>query len=188
MFARFFRTFGAISLLLFLGACATPQVDPNDTTRSVVYGYIDMDEAPSSVDWVFIMDYNSDEQGFTTSVEDGIFYHVGIPPGPYQVDSFGRNTRWWSNTSYTYEFGSDGRNQTAVRIKRPGIYYMGAYKYVPVDTGWFEPGKFEMKKTSRPSEREILEKVLELMEANNPEYVRQIGLVRQRLAQFASTE
>lgn len=178
----------ALSAFLLLAACATSDpVDPNDPTRSVVFGYIDMEEAPSSVEWVFIMDYNSDgDEGYRVAAEDGIFYHVGIAPGPHQVDSFGRYTTWWSNTSYTYEFGADGRNETAVRIDRPGVYFMGAYKYIDVATGWFEQGKFEMKRIKRPTEREILTKVLERMESDNPEYVRQIGMVRRRLAQLAS--
>lgn len=189
MFRRLAAPLGAISALFLLAACASyDPVDPNDRTRSVVYGYIDMEDAPSSVEWVFIMDYNSDEQGYTAPADDGIFYHIGIPPGPFQVDSFGRNTTWWSNTRYSYEFGGDGRNETARRIKRPGVYFMGAYRYVSVSTGWFEPGKFEMKKTKRPSEREILNKVLARMEEDNPEYVRQIAMVRSRLAQLAKSQ
>ncbi len=188
MFRRLAAPLGAISALFLLAACAssTP-VDPNDTTRSVVYGYIDMEDAPSSLGWVTIREYSGDERGFSAAVDDGVFYHLGIPPGPFQVDSFGRSATWWSNTNYSYEFGSDGRNQTAVRIKRPGLYFVGAYRYVSVNTGWFEQGKFEMQRTKRPSEHEILTKVLEHMEEENPEYVRQIAMVRGRLAQLAKS-
>lgn len=190
MLRRLTTATAALSALFFLAACAiSDPVDPNDPTRSVVFGYIDMDDAPSSVEWVFIMDYDSDEEeGYRVPAVDGIFYHVGIAPGPHQVDSFGRFTTWWSNTSYTYEFGASGRNETAVRIKKPGVYFMGAYKYVDVATGLFEQGKFEMKRIKRPSEREILAKVLERMEADNSEYTRQIGMVRRRLAQLASSQ
>ena len=190
MFRRLAAPLGAICALFLLAACAssTP-VDPNDTTRSVVYGYIDMEDAPSSLGWVRIMDYDSDdESGYNAAADDGIFYHVGIAPGPHQVDSFGRSTTWWSNTNYSYQFGADGRNQTALRIKRPGVYFMGAYRYVSVSSGWFEPGKFEMKKIKRPGEREILTKVLARMAADNPEYLRQIAMVRRRLAQLAKAK
>jgi hypothetical protein len=189
MLRRLSAPLGAVSALFLLAACASSNpVDPNDRTRSVVYGYIDMEDASSSLGWVYIKDYSAEDRGFRAAVDDGVFYHLGIPPGPYQVDSFGRSATWWSNTNYTYEFGGQGRNQTAVRIKRPGLYFVGAYKYVAVSTGWLEQGKFEMKKVKRPSEREILAKVLAHMEDVNPEYVRQIAMVRRRLAQLAGSQ
>ena len=182
----FRRLFAPLAALLLLGACATggEPVDPNDTSLSVVYGHIDMDEAPSGLDWVFLMDYSGDEDGYRFGAEDGIFYHVGVEPGPYQIDTFGANPSFFDNTYYTYNFGGSGRNASAVRIERPGVYYLGAHRYVDVDTGWFEAPRFDIEPATGVSEREILTWVLQDMEATLPEYVNQIGMVRRRLAEM----
>ena len=53
----------AILLTLTIVGCAGTPVDPTDTRRSVVFGYIDMEDAPTSVDWVFIQHYDGRPTG-----------------------------------------------------------------------------------------------------------------------------
>lgn len=175
-----YLNFTGIFLLLLVTGCASVEsVDPRDPNLSLIYGYLDMEEAPTNADWVFILHYDGEGEGYEVPVEDGIFYHVGVVPGPYQVDTFGGDHFW--NGSYIYDFGSDGRNETAIKIDEPGVYFMGAHKYVEVPTGWLEQDKFTMEPATDPSEREILTKLLELLREDNPEYTRQIGLVERRL-------
>ncbi|HKW54864.1 MAG TPA: hypothetical protein VJO12_14320 [Stellaceae bacterium] len=172
-------------LILLVAGCATSKpVDPKDPSLSVVYGYIDMADAPSSLGWVWIKLYDGKNEGYLASGHKGLFFHVGVVPGPYQVERFGRHTTFFSNTEYTYNFGTRGRNETAIRIDKPGLYYMGAYKYVDIPTGWFEQDKFRMERTQTPSERELLTKLLAVLQDDYPQYTRQIAMVRQRLAQL----
>jgi hypothetical protein len=61
---------------------------------------------------------------------------------------------------------------------------MGAYKYVDIPTGWFEQGTFRMEQTTTPPERELLTRVLEVLQKDHAEYTRQIETVKLRLAQL----
>ncbi|HEX6843202.1 MAG TPA: hypothetical protein VF113_16835 [Stellaceae bacterium] len=173
---------GLVALLI--ASCATSSVDPKDPNLSLVYGYIDMEDAPSSLGWVRIKLYDGKNQGYSAAVKKGLFFHIGVEPGPYQVERFGRHTTFFSNTEYTYDFGTRGRNDTAVRIDKPGVYFMGAYKYVEIRTGWFEQNKFKMERTQTPSERELLARLATVLQDDYPQYTRQIAMVRQRLAQL----
>lgn len=172
-------------LTFFVAACAaSDRIDPKDPSLSLVYGYIDMKDAPSSLGWVHIMLYDGKNTGYFAAVDHGVFFHLGVKPGPYQVDRFGRHPTFFSNTEYTYDFGTRGRNETAVRIDKPGAYFMGAYKYVDIPTGWFQQDKFRMERTTTPSERELLTKVLAILQNDHADYTRQIDTVKQRLVQL----
>lgn len=172
-------------LAFFVAGCATSDpVDPKDQSLSLVYGYIDMEDAPSSLGWVHLKLYDGKNTGYTVPADDGLFFHVGVEPGPYQVDRFGRHAQFFSNTNYTYNFGTRGRNETAIKIVKPGVYFMGAYKYIEVETGWFEADKFRMERTKTPTERELLTRLLKILEEDYSEYTRQIAMVKQRLAQL----
>ena len=172
-------------LILLVTGCATSDpVDPKDPSLSLVYGYIDMADAPSSVEWVRVKLYDGKNQGYLAATQKGLFFHVGVEPGPYQVERFGRHPTFFSNTEYTYNFGTRGRNETAIKVDKPGVYFMGAYKYIEVPTGWFEQDKFRMERTQTPSERELLAKLLAILQDDYSQYTRQIAMVRQRLAQL----
>ncbi|WP_119459782.1 hypothetical protein [Rhodospirillaceae bacterium SYSU D60014] len=183
MIRRCISSIAATLLLLLVTACASVEpVDPNDPNLSLIYGYLDMEDAPTSADWVSIMHYDGNSESYQVPAEDGVFYHVGVVPGPYQVDTFGGDHFW--NGPHIYDFGSNGRNETAIKVGPPGVYFLGAHRYVEVPTGWLEQSKFTMEPTDTPSEREILTKLLQLLRENNPEYTRQIALVEQRLEQI----
>ncbi len=172
-------------LALLLAGCATSDpVDPKDQSLSLVYGYIDMADAPSSLGWVNIKLYDGKNTGYLVSGHKGLFFHIGVEPGPYQVERFGRDAGFFSNTDYTYNFGTRGRNESAIKVDKPGVYFMGAYKFIDVPTGWFQQDKFRMERTKTPTERELLTKVLAILQDDYPEYPRQIAMVKQRLAQL----
>src|SRR5687767_10057270 len=86
----------ALGLILALvgtqmAGCASTgdPVDPNATDLSVIVGAIDMSDAPSDLSWVSIKGYGSSSSSYVAQVEDGLFFHVGVKPGSYQVDRFG---------------------------------------------------------------------------------------------------
>jgi len=172
-----------------LGGCAVTadNVDPNDGRLSVVVGFVDMDQAPSSLQWVSIKAYGpGTDHFFKTRVEKGVFFHVGVDPGSYQIDKFGGQggIPLLSSRPFEYNWGTRGRNATAIRIQQPGVYYLGAYQYVPEKTGIFEPGRFSMRELGRPGEREVLQRALAVIEgdAELRRYTLQIERLRRRIA------
>ena len=177
------------AFLIISGCASTPDpIDPKDKNRSVVFGYFDMEEAPSDeLDWVSVKRYKPKKGYFAAAVEDGLFYHVGVPNGSFQVDEFGRNTRFLSNTRYIYNFGGKGRNKTARKIKRPGVYFMGSYKYKEIDSGSFwKPDNFKMIKVKGPSEKVLLKRLLKIMQSDSDLSIfkHQIKRMKKRLKQL----
>lgn len=190
---RFFISCGILlpALLLNTG-CALfskeDKVDHNDKSLSVVFGYFNMKEAPSwgGIDWVSVKQYKPEQLYYSCGVEEGLFFHIGVHKGAsIQVDQFGRNTRWYSNATYTYNFGGSGRNDTATIIKKPGVYYLGAYQYKSIPSGsFFAPDQFEMEKAKSPTEKELLGKLLHIMKQDSDLaiYTHQIGMIEKRLS------
>jgi hypothetical protein len=174
-----------------LAGCAStpPPVDTKDETVSLVFGYFDMKDAPSSLDWVSLKQYDSKKKDggwYTISAKDGLFFHVGIEPGSYQVDKFGGTGGIPLLTSrpFEYSYGGKGRNATAVRIQKPGVYFLGAHQYVNhAGKGLVEPDKFEMKRANAPTEKELLQRVIQQLETDKElaGYTRQLQQAKKRL-------
>ncbi len=190
---REFLTAGAVLAGVGLAGCAsTPDnVDPNDPNLSVVAGYLDMGKAPSKLQWVSIKAYAAGtDHFFKARVEDGVFFHVGIDNGSYQIDKFGGQGGIPMLTArpFEYEWGTRGRNATALRIAQPGVYFVGAYEYVPHESGLFEPGRFSMRELRRPSEREVLQRTLAVIEGDTElrRYRLQIERLRRRIGSLSA--
>lgn len=173
-----------------LPGCGTApeKVDPNAGNLSVVAGHIDMRDAPSRLGWVSIKAYGpGTDHHYLARVEDGVFFHIGVDPGSYQIDRFGGQggLALLGGAAHEYEWGTKGRNPTALRIERPGVYFMGSYRYRPHRTGFFEPGKFDMERASAPSEREVLQRVLRIVEgdASLKQYALQIQRLRRAIGE-----
>jgi hypothetical protein len=177
----------SLALLVVLAGCAGGSpVSPADESLSLVYGYFDMKEAPTKVQWVGLKQYGGKDAGtYQLAVEDGLFFHVGVEPGSYQVDKFGGSG--FFRGDYVYNFGGKGRNSTAIRIQKPGIYFIGAHRYVNhAGKGLFTPDKFDMVPASAPTEKEILQRLVKRLETDREltSYTRQLKLARDRLAKL----
>ncbi len=190
-----FRALSTLALIVTVltGCAGATPIDPEDPNRALVFGYIDMENAPSDLDWVKVRRYKPmDTNPYRCGVEDGLFWHLGVKPGSYQVEDFGGNGGLLGGTNYRYDFATSGRNPTAVRIREPGIYFLGAYRYVHEEGDrmlvlFSMPDKFSMERIDSPSERELLERLLERMESdgNLNRYHRQIGWIKQRLDELS---
>lgn len=170
----------ALTCAVLLTACSsTAPVSTTDESLSLVYGYFDMKDAPTKVQWVGLKQYAGKEIGtYRMGVEGGLFFHVGVEPGSYQVDKFGGSS--FLRGDYTYNFGGKGRNSTAVRIQTPGVYFLGAHRYVAHE------GKFDMQPAKSPTEKEVLQRLIKQLESDGSlaQYTRQLKLARERLAQL----
>lgn len=178
-----------LAITYLVGGCAFggggDPIDPKRKDLAVVFGYIDMEDAPGDLDWIKIKQYKTKPDYYSLGAKEGIFWHVGVDMGSYQVEKFGTNPGFWSRTSYSYNFGTAGRNQTARRIKKPGVYYLGSYKYINEGSkNWYSPDRFSMKKLKNPSEKELLIKILKFMKDDSDLniYKHQMRWIKQRIA------
>ncbi|MGH7208710.1 MAG: hypothetical protein ACREIL_04920, partial [Nitrospiraceae bacterium] len=172
-------------LALVLGGCAGIPIDPKDESVSLVFGYFDMADAPSDLEWASLKRYGEKESGwYTMDARDGVIFHIGIASGSYQVEKFGGDGGIFSRGRYEYNFGTRGRNESAIRIHKPGIYFLGAYKYIDRPGGLFKADKFQMKPIKEPSEKEVLKRLIAVLESDSDMriYTRQIALAKKRLA------
>lgn len=154
------------SSLVFTG-CAPRLYNPVDNSRALVYGYIDMEDAPTGLSFVnFKQVLPKTKEPFWHGGTDGkgLFWQEQLPPGTYQLVSFGGSS-FWRNANYTYSMPEFEKNETAVKIKGPGMHYVGTYKFKKEGT-FFSP-KFDLIKSRAPSEKEVLEKLLP-MSAGTP--------------------
>lgn len=132
----------------------------NDSSNSLVFGYVDMAGAPTKIEGASIMQVSppTNKPYWGTDVRNGLFYTYYLPPGSYKLASLSGSSFWKGN--YRYTFPRQGSDQ-AVRISEPGIYFLGSYKYTTVKSGFFEPGKFDIERVDSPTEAELLQKILD---------------------------
>ncbi len=137
-------------------------ISVDNPKNSLVFGYIDMSDAPTKLKgaWLRQVAPPTDSPYWSMGIEKGLFYNTFIRPGTYQLSSFAGSS--YAKGSYEYNFPRQGRNQTAVKIKKPGIYYLGSYKYVKVRKGgMFKQAKFSIERVDEPTEAELLRRILE---------------------------
>lgn len=175
----------ALFTLGLLASCASsgPERDINDPTNSLVFGYIDMDDAPTSISSATMMQVapSTEAPYWNFWVSKGMFYHPYIPPGSYQLNNvYGSGFFAGENR---YNFPRQG-NETALRIVKPGIYFLGSFKYKTVKSGFFEQGKFAIEKVGKPTEAELLKRILEESDEINKSAWG--SKIRARLAQLKS--
>jgi hypothetical protein len=155
--------------------------DIDDPTNSLVFGYIDMDEARTGIGgaWILQVTPPSDSPDWYAEVKRGIFRTGYLPPGTYQVSSFYGSSLIFG--SYEYGFPRQGRNPTTVRITKPGIYFMGSYKYKKAYPGLLQHGSFKIEMLNKPGERELLRRLLEDSAIRNSRWG---GKVRARIKEL----
>lgn len=184
MFFVIFPIFFGLNSCVFTIYDDLETVNVKDRTLSVVFGYYDMDEASyGGIDWVGIMQYKPNEKYYRTEANDGFFYNIGIPnKSTVQVKEVWRDPSAISNKYITYSVGGKKSGQVTKYIKRPGVYFLGSYKYKNIDSGSiFKPDGFDMVKIKKPTEKELLKRVLKEIKSDYPEYVYQIKMIQTRL-------
>jgi hypothetical protein len=130
--------------------------------NSLVFGYIDMSDAPTKVQgaWMQQLSPPTDKPYWSMGIEKGLFYNTFILPGTYQLSKFAGSG--FMSGAHEYHFPRQGRNETAVIIDEPGIYFIGAFKYVKAKRGgMFKRAKFSIEPISEPTEADLLLRILE---------------------------
>ena len=181
---RISLVFGLIMLGLLAGCVSSgPKRGVGVPTNSLVFGYIDMGNAPTSIKsaWITQVAPPSDMPYWGLGISKGLFYNSYLPPGAYQLSKFSGSGFFAGEQEYS--FPRQG-NQTALRISKPGIYFLGSFQYRKLKTGIFSRSKFTIDKMSKPTEAELLQRILdEDSEIKNSPWGNKI---RARLAQLKS--
>jgi hypothetical protein len=167
----------------FLAGCAGGGHgrDINDPSNSLVFGYVDMADAPTKISGAQIMQVAppTDKPYWGTDVREGMFYTYYLPPGSYKLATLHGSS--FLKGEYRYSFPRQGGEQ-GVRIDKPGIYFLGSYKYQTVKTGMFEQSKFDIARVKTPTEAELLQRMLD----NDPELKKSVWAdkIRERIARL----
>lgn len=162
---------GVLAVLAALAGCAggavqTEAVDaanridpPAFTQQSLVYGYLDMSDAPTDLGW---MDFEqleppTDTPYYHMRIHDGVFYMEKFRPGVFVLSGFG-GTRW-NGKQLAYSLP---RSSPAVRVEihQPGLAYVGAYRYRAVESNGHRTGRFEIDRIDDPDEAGVLRRIL----------------------------
>jgi hypothetical protein len=149
-------------LALPLSAGDERPISIDNPNNSLVFGYIDMSDAPTKVKgaWLEQVAPPTDSPYWSMGIEKGLFYNTFIQPGSYQLSSFAGSS--FAKGAYEYKFPRQGQNETRIRIKKPGVYYLGSYRYVKVKKGgMFKRAKFTIERVSEPTEAELLRRILD---------------------------
>jgi hypothetical protein len=161
-------------IAIFLSACGTAHVsDRWDKDRSIVAIYLDLTGAPVGNAITLWYQDLTGKRTWTIMRNDGagLFFIEYMPIG--QVWLAGGS----SGVSYVYsiELPEDpAANPTTLQIRKPGAYYMGAFRYAPVDKK-----HFKLVRIKDPSEREAMKRLLPLTEGTPYG-----ALVKQRIGAF----
>lgn len=132
-----------------------------DEEESLVFGYLDMSDAPSRFDWIVMkrMQPPGDKPYYNFAIDGGLFFRTHTPPGTYKFDNFGGYS-FLRQATITYGFPQQGRGEMDRVIPKTGIYFVGAYKYRKVKTGLLGPDKFQIVPVASPTEIELLTELL----------------------------
>lgn len=158
--------------------------DPLDPSLSLVYGYIDMKEADRPyMNWFHFKRFlPKSEIKNKFRVSKNMFWHFGITNGSHQAVEFG-SVHY--RTYYTYNLGT-GQNETAIRINKPGLYFLGSFKFKRIKTeGLFQNDNFQLERVESPTEKELLELLLKRFQNDKERnFTRQINMINARLKEL----
>lgn len=174
-----------VVLLMLLSGCATNPIDPKDDSLSMVYGYMGGNASLfGPIKWAKLKENRKPaiyhelkiEREFTE--RGGIFWHIGLKPGSYQLDDFGL-------PDMIFYYGKVDKNDTVIRLTKPDIYFMGSYWHES-NNKIFSQSTFDIKRINKPTEREIVQRLIKVFESegDNKVYVRQYNLLKKRLAEL----
>lgn len=102
------------------------------------------------------------------------FTQRGVQPGNYKMDELRTLGGFQNRVVTVYEFPKSEKGDLDVKVTKPGIYFVGSWKFKKLSRD-----KFDLEKLSSPTELEVLNEVLEYAE---DAYWK--GLITQRINQL----
>lgn len=165
-------------IALVLGGCIstfqgrdTPdkKVDQRDGKKmSFVFGYIDTGDAESDVEWAQLkqLEPRVFDPDKPARAHEDVFYVENLLTGKYRLESFGGNTlsffhRGYFIATHSIDYQMNIDDPVLITIKKPGVHFMGSYKFFEVERGFFEKDQFTLKKIAKPTEKEVLARIVQ---------------------------
>jgi len=167
-------------LILLHGCASNKSLEEAISPGSLVFGYMDMGEAPATELTAFSLRQvlpKTDKPFLHMRTHEGVFYIENVAPGSYQMSQFGGPGGMFSSASF-YWFNFP-RQSDGFRVSKPGLYYLGSYKYKKAGS-IFNP-KFDVESIKTPDEREAIEKILPFSKGTKWE-----GQLRERVNQLGA--
>jgi hypothetical protein len=146
---------------------------PTSVQASFVFGYIDMQAADPGLNWVTFQQLApiARDPDMPGRAKDGIFYLENVAPGSYQVYDFGgRGGGFFAKGKLYYSYPvsfpvSRQSGSMRVKVEKPGVYFLGSYKYVSVKGSRFTTSYvYDLEPLKSPSQREVLERLLPMVQ------------------------
>ncbi len=143
--------------------------NPASANASFVFGYIDMADAEPRLDWVTFQQVAPvvKDPSIPGRAKEGVFYLENVAPGSYQVYDFGgRGGGFFAkgNLYSTYPLSFPVSRQSGllrVKVEKPGVYFLGSYKYVNVKGNRVATNYvYELERLRAPTEKEVLAQLL----------------------------
>ena len=134
-----------------------PEADPK---LSFVYGYMDMKDAPTKLDWLTIRQFSPRIRNsmYHMRIHEGVFYFEIFPKGSFGVVRFGGSGNIVTDP---HAYGIPRQDKSMrLKIKNPGIYYLGSFKYKAIKKGFLERDSFDIEKVDSPTEKEVLKRIM----------------------------
>ncbi len=151
---------------------------PRSAAVSLVYGHLDLRDAPTALEWVELQQVAppTGTPYYQMRVHEGVFYMEKFPTGVFRLGEFGGQR--WNGRHVAYALP---RQAPALRltIDAPGLHYLGSFRYREVARGGASAPRFELDRVPEPSEAEVLRAILPLAAGTA-----WAGRIRDRLAQL----
>ncbi len=154
----------------FLSGCVTNNEITDFTNLSVVYGWVDLENAKgnevvggSIKGFNLPPDQNRYPIGYSKLGTGYVIFHVGVQNGPMKVNTIETMNciGLCGNVINVFDFGAQGGDILAANIKSQGVYFLGNFALVS-PKGLFAPREFDVVPTKGPSKRQMLELILEV--------------------------
>lgn len=177
------------SCTIFIKIRKSPELEERtDKNTILVVGYFDDSQSPFNIGWGDLKQIRpaSDEPYKELRAnDDGLFYLENLPTGSYKLMSIeGREKGALSTQPWIVRLPEPSEDKafrrTELRAKKPGVYFLGSYKLALMKKGGlFSDDKFETTALKKPTEKQVLKKLLKQAKGTRWEKV-----IKQRISKL----
>lgn len=157
-----------LAFMLTTGCGSMMIKDTKDPDASLVYGYVDMGDAPGKFAWLAFKQIRpiTKKNYWSFWVKDNsLFYHYNMPAkSSFSINEFATRHPFYGTMVHIMPvYGNDAQT---FKVRKPGsLVFLGSFKYQKTGAHMmniFKKTGFELVPSRKPSEKEVLQKLLPL--------------------------